>query len=63
MSFSMEAIQEQRGMIADLVSSLTISNAPWNEWEFEFIESLEGKEYKNLSIKQQAIVEKLWEKL
>jgi hypothetical protein len=50
-------------MIEDLVSTLSVSNAPWNAWELEFIESLEDKEYKDLSVKQREVVERLWDKL
>lgn len=53
----------ETSMIETLLSTLSVSNSPWNAWELEFIESLENKEYKDLSPKQRDIVEKLWEKL
>lgn len=35
----------------------------WNGWELEFIESLNGRKYQNLSVKQKAIITRLHDKL
>jgi hypothetical protein len=50
-------------MVEALVESLTLSNAPWSAWELEFIESLEGRSWPSLSSKQQAMVQRLYDKL
>jgi hypothetical protein len=53
----------QETVVEELVSTLNVSNAPWNAWELEFIESIQDKEFSDLSVKQREVVERLWEKL
>jgi hypothetical protein len=50
-------------MVETLISTLSVSNSPWDAWELEFIESLEGKEFTDLSPKQRTKVEELFERL
>ena len=50
-------------MIQTLLESLTLANAPWDAWELEFIESLNGKTWGHLSAKQQAVVLRLYDAL
>ena len=57
---------DTREKLEDLKSSLTVSNAPWNAWELEFIKDI-TKHLENtkisLSEKQLNMVIKLWDKL
>lgn len=50
-------------MIEDLISTLNISNSPWNAWELEFIDSIKDVGIKCLSPKQVDKIEELWDKL
>ena len=50
-------------IIVVIFDSLSLSNAPWNAWELEFIENLKDTKWNDLSLKQQGIVQKMWDKL
>ena len=45
-----------------MVETIDAKGHDWTAWELEFLESMKGKQYHQLSYKQQAIVERLWEK-
>lgn len=49
--------------INDLIATLNIQNIEWNDWERDFIEDLDGKEWQHMSPRQQVKIKELWEKI
>lgn len=45
-----------------MVSTIHAKGHSWSAWELEFLESMQGRQFHQLSPKQQAVVERLWEK-
>lgn len=50
-----------RQKIEDLEATLSVSNAPWNAWELEFIESVAAKLEKDFIKVSPAQYQKIWD--
>ena len=58
--------KDLRNKIEDLVSTLTICNISWSDWERSFISDMGKKlewEEIQVSAKQLEIIDRLWEKI